>query len=284
MAYMFFSETIRSYRERDPAARSYVEVLFCYPGVHAVIWHRLSHWLWTHNLYFLGRFSSHISRWLTGIEIHPAAKLGRRLVIDHGMGVVIGQTAEVGDDCYIYHQVTLGVARTSSGKRHPTVGNNVIIGAGAKVLGPITVGDNARIGSNAVVVDPVPANTTVVGVPARPVERKLTRSGARPETEFDPYGMPCDDSPDPLQCELENLRAELAALQARVVRMQASQAEFGGGGQAEEMFGRGAGKRNGDGKPNGGGGLDPGQNVPQESVSRESVRESASQVRQPAAE
>ena len=136
MAYMFLRETIRSYRERDPAARSYLEVLFCYPGVHAVMWHRLSHWLWTHNLYFLGRFSSHISRWLTGIEIHPAAKLGRRLVIDHGMGVVIGETAEVGDDCYIYHQVTLGVARTSSGKRHPTVGNNVIIGAGAKVLGP----------------------------------------------------------------------------------------------------------------------------------------------------
>jgi len=137
MAYMFLSETVRSYRARDPAARSYVEVLFCYPGVHAVMWHRLSHWLWTHNLYFLGRFSSHISRWLTGIEIHPAAKLGRRLIIDHGMGVVIGETAEVGDDCYIYHQVTLGVARTSSGKRHPTVGNNVIIGAGAKVLGPI---------------------------------------------------------------------------------------------------------------------------------------------------
>jgi serine O-acetyltransferase len=224
MAYMFFRETIRSYRERDPAARSYVEVLFCYPGVHAVMWHRLSHWLWTHNLYFLGRFSSHISRWLTGIEIHPAAKLGRRFVIDHGMGVVIGETAEVGDDCYFYHQVTLGVARTSKGKRHPTVGNNVIIGAGAKVLGPITVGDNARIGANSVVVDPVPAETTVVGVPARPVARKLPRTDA----DFDPYGMPCDDSLDPLQCELENLRSELAELEARVVRIQAAQGEFGG--------------------------------------------------------
>jgi serine O-acetyltransferase len=229
MAYMFLSETIRTYRERDPAARSYVEVLFCYPGVHAVMWHRLSHWLWTHDLYFLGRFSSHISRWLTGIEIHPAAKIGRRLVIDHGMGVVIGQTAEVGDDCYIYHQVTLGVARTSSGKRHPTVGNNVIIGAGAKVLGPITVGDNARIGSNAVVVDPVPANTTVVGVPARPVDRKLPQK----EADFDPYGMPCDDSPDPVQCELENLRVELARLGARVALLQAGQAEFAQG-QAHE--------------------------------------------------
>jgi serine O-acetyltransferase len=223
MAYMFLRETLRSYRERDPAARSYVEVLFCYPGVHAVIWHRLSHWLWTHNLYFLGRFSSHISRWLTGIEIHPAAKLGRRLVIDHGMGVVIGETAEVGDDCYIYHQVTLGVARTSSGKRHPTIGSNVIIGAGAKVLGPISVGDNARVGSNAVVIDPVPADTTVVGIPARPVERK----DPHVPPDFDPYGMPCDDSLDPVQCELEKLRAHLRQLETRVLRIQASQGEFG---------------------------------------------------------
>ena len=214
---MFLRETIRTYRDRDPAARSDVEVLFCYPGVHAVMWHRLSHALWRKKLYFLGRFSSHIARWLTGIEIHPAAKLGRRLVIDHGMGVVIGETAEIGDDCYFYHQVTLGVARTSSGKRHPTVGNNVIIGAGAKVLGPITVGDNARVGSNAVVVDSVPADTTVVGVPARPVERKLPR----PAPEFDPYGMPCDDSLDPLLRDLEGLRVALADLEARVARGQA---------------------------------------------------------------
>ena len=217
MACMFLRETIRTYRDRDPAARSDVEVLFCYPGVHAVMWHRLSHALWRKKLYFLGRFSSHIARWLTGIEIHPAAKLGRRLVIDHGMGVVIGETAEIGDDCYFYHQVTLGVARTSSGKRHPTVGNNVIIGAGAKVLGPITVGDNARVGSNAVVVDSVPADTTVVGVPARPVERKLPR----PAPEFDPYGMPCDDSLDPLLRDLEGLRVALADLEARVARSQA---------------------------------------------------------------
>ena len=112
MAFMFLRETIRTYRERDPAARSFLEVLLCYPGFHAVMWHRLSHWLWEHRLRLLGRFSSHIGRWLTGIEIHPAARLGRRLVIDHGMGVVIGETAEVGDDCYFYHQVTLGVART----------------------------------------------------------------------------------------------------------------------------------------------------------------------------
>jgi len=158
---------------------------------------------------------------LTGIEIHPAARLGRRLVIDHGMGVVIGETAQIGDDCYLYHQVTLGVARTMSGKRHPTIGNNVIIGAGAKVLGPITVGDNARIGSNAVVVEPVPSDTTVVGIPARPVDRKLTR----PHPVFDPYGMPCDDSLDPLLRDLEGLRTELAELEARVARTAASQTQ-----------------------------------------------------------
>lgn len=213
MAFMFVRELVRTYRERDPAARSSLEVLFCYPGLHAVIWHQLSHWLWCSRLYFLGRLSSHVARWATGIEIHPAAKLGRRLVIDHGMGVVIGETAEIGDDCYFYHQVTLGVARTAGGKRHPTVGNNVIIGAGAKVLGPILVGDNARIGSNAVVLDPVPSDTTVVGIPARPVDRKLPRV-----TAFDPYGMPREEILDPLLREIEGLRAELAELESRVAR------------------------------------------------------------------
>jgi len=215
MAFMFLREMVRTYRERDPAARSSLEVLLCYPGLHAVMWHRMSHFLWRKGFRLAARFSSHIARWVTGIEIHPAAKLGRRLVIDHGMGVVIGETAEVGDDCYFYHQITLGVARTSAGKRHPTVGNNVIIGAGAKVLGPITVGDNARIGSNAVVVDPVPADTTVVGIPARPVDRKLPRAAE----SFDPYGMPCDDSLDPLLHDLEGLRAELTELEARVARL-----------------------------------------------------------------
>ncbi len=215
MAFMFLRETIKTYKERDPAARSTLEVVLCYPGVHAVIFHKLSHALWNRHLYTLGRFCSHISRWLTGIEIHPAAKLGRRLVIDHGMGVVIGETAEIGDDCYLYHQVTLGVASTMGGKRHPTVGNNVIIGAGAKVLGPITIGDNARIGSNAVVVDSVPADTTVVGIPARPVDRKFPRRKAA----FDPYGMPCDDSLDPVLRDFEILRAELADVEARLDRL-----------------------------------------------------------------
>lgn len=212
---MSLRELVRAYRERDPAARSSWEVMLCYPGLHAVIWHQLSHAFWRANFRLLARFSSHLARWLTGIEIHPAAKLGRRLIIDHGMGVVIGETAEIGDDCYLYHQVTLGVARTMAGKRHPTVGNNVIIGAGAKVLGPIIIGNNARIGSNAVVVDPVPADTTVVGIPARPVDRKLTRR----QPVFDPYGMPCDDSLDPLLNDLEGLRTELAELEARVARI-----------------------------------------------------------------
>jgi len=221
MAFMFLRETIRAYRERDPAARSSLEVLLCYPGLHAVMWHRWSHWLWQHDLRLLGRFSSHIARCLTGIEIHPAARVGRRLVIDHDMGVVIGQTAEVGDDCYFYHQVTLGVARASSGKRHPTVGNNVIIGAGAKVLGPISVGDNARVGSNAVVLDNVPNGTTVVGIPARPVHREPTRGRNVPA--FDPYGIPCDDSLDPLLRDLDQMHCELAELEARVARLAEEQ-------------------------------------------------------------
>jgi serine O-acetyltransferase len=219
MAFMFLREMVQTYRERDPAARSNLEVLLCYPGLHAVMWHRFSHFLWRHGLHLLGRFSSHISRWATGIEIHPAAKIGRRLVIDHGMGVVIGETAEVGDDCYFYHQVTLGTARSVGGKRHPTVGNNVIIGAGAKVLGALTVGDNARIGSNAVVLESVPADTTMVGIPARPVDRKLPRSAP----QFDPYGMPCDESIDPLLRDLEGLRNELAELEARVARLNSGQ-------------------------------------------------------------
>jgi serine O-acetyltransferase len=215
MAYMSRFDTIRAYRQRDPAARSLLEVILCYPGVHALIWHRLGHFFWDLGLTTLGRFISHLGRFLTGIEIHPAARIGKRLVIDHGMGVVIGETAEIGDDCYIYHQVTLGVARASSGKRHPSIGNNVIIGAGAKVLGPIMVGDNARIGANAVVVDNVPADTTMVGIPARPVAAPTARATAALHP-FAPYGMPCDDSLDPLLADLKSLRQQLHTLEARV--------------------------------------------------------------------
>ncbi len=224
MAFMFLRETIRAYRERDPAARSDLEVLLCYPGLHAVLWHRMAQALWRWHLYLPGRFVAHLGRWLTGIEIHPAARLGRRLVIDHGMGVVIGETAEVGDDCYFYHQVTLGGTSSVKAKRHPTVGNRVIIGAGAKVLGPITVGDDARVGANAVVVQPVPAGATVVGVPARPVDRRAARDAVRGAA----YGTPCDGELDPLLKDVESLRAELSEVEARVARLAARRREPAG--------------------------------------------------------
>jgi serine O-acetyltransferase len=212
---MFLAETVRAYRERDPAARSNLEVLLCYPGLHAVGIHALASFCWRHGWHTLGRFISHIGRFLTGIEIHPGAKLGRRFVIDHGMGVVIGETAEIGDDVYIYHQVTLGGTSTVGGKRHPTIGNNVIIGAGAKVLGAIEIGDGARIGANAVVVAQVAAGTTVVGIPARPVERSVGKP------RFEAYGTPCDPCLDPLFNEVELLRTELATLEARIAAQAA---------------------------------------------------------------
>ncbi|MGI9337977.1 MAG: serine O-acetyltransferase [Gammaproteobacteria bacterium] len=163
-------EEIAVYKERDPAARGTAEIVLCYPGLHAVWLHRLSHRLWNWQWCLLARFFSHLARFLTGVEIHPGAVLGRRVFIDHGMGVVIGGTAEVGDDCSIYQGATLGgTTQTFKGKRHPTLACGVIIGAGAKVLGPVAIGENARIGSNAVVVKDVAADTTVVGVPARPI-------------------------------------------------------------------------------------------------------------------
>lgn len=163
-------ETLRAYQARDPAARSRLEIFLLYPGVHAIIFHRVSHWLWRHHLRFLARLNSQIARHCTGIEIHPGATIGRRLVMDHGMGVVIGETAEIGDDCLIYHGVTLGGTGKETGKRHPTIGNNVMIACGAKVLGPFTVGDNARIASNAVVLSEVPEDATAVGIPAQIVK------------------------------------------------------------------------------------------------------------------
>lgn len=162
-------ETLRAYQARDPAARSRLEIFLLYPGVHATLYHRLAHWLYLHRLKFLARFVSQWSRFWTGIEIHPGAQIGRRLVIDHGMGIVIGETAQVGDDCLIYHGVTLGGTGKDQGKRHPTVGNNVLISTGAKVLGPFTVGDGARIAANAVVLSEIPPGATAVGVPAQVV-------------------------------------------------------------------------------------------------------------------
>jgi len=213
MALMFLAETVRAYRQRDPAARSNFEVLLCYPGLHAVVIHKFAAFFWHRGMTTLARFISHMGRFLTGIEIHPGAKLGRRLIIDHGLGVVIGETAEIGDDVYIYHQVTLGGTSSDHGKRHPTIGNNVIIGAGAKVLGAIMIGEGARVGSNAVVVAPVPEGTTVVGVPARAVQRGRKTSG------FDAYGTPAEPCLDPLLQELAMLRRELTDIENRLARM-----------------------------------------------------------------
>ncbi|OYZ54678.1 MAG: serine O-acetyltransferase [Hydrogenophilales bacterium 16-61-112] len=162
-----FKEDIAVVFDRDPAARSTFEVITLYPGFHAIVVHRLAHWLWRAGFKWLARFTSHSGRWLTGIEIHPGATIGRRVFIDHGMGVVVGETAEIGDDCTLYHGVTLGGTSWDKGKRHPTLKPGVVVGAGAKILGPINIGANARIGSNAVVVKDVPDNATAVGIPAR---------------------------------------------------------------------------------------------------------------------
>jgi len=163
-------EDIQTIKERDPAAKNYVEILLCYPGLHAIWFHRLAHGLYQAKWYTTARLVSHVSRWFTGIEIHPGAQIGRRLFIDHGMGVVIGETSEIGDDCLIYKGVVLGGTTLVKKKRHPTIGNRVIIGSNSTVLGAITIGDGARIGSGSVVVKPVPSGATVVGVPGRIVE------------------------------------------------------------------------------------------------------------------
>jgi serine O-acetyltransferase len=189
MPFMFkqLREDIASVFERDPAARSTWEVLTCYPGLHAIWIHRFAHWLWRNGLHWLGRFVSNLGRWLTGIEIHPAAVIGRRVFIDHGMGVVVGETAEIGDDCTIYQGVTLGGTQLYRGKkRHPTLGKGVVVGAGAKILGGFTVGDGAKVGSNAVVVKEVPPGATVVGVAGRILERDATE---REKAQFSAYGV-----------------------------------------------------------------------------------------------
>lgn len=195
-------EDIRCVFDRDPAARNAFEVLTTYPGLHALLAHRFAHSIWNMGLRWLARVVSAISRWLTGIEIHPGAKIGRRFFIDHGMGVVIGETAEIGDDCTLYHGVTLGGTSWEKGKRHPTLRNNVVVGAGAKVLGPIVLGEGVRIGSNAVVVKDVPEDSTVVGVPGRVVSTNRTEDEKRrhamaKKMGFDAYGV-SSDAPDPV--------------------------------------------------------------------------------------
>src|SRR5574343_1687656 len=178
--------------DRDPAARSTWEVITCYPGLHAVWLHRPAHWCWGHGLKWLGRFISHFARWFTGIEIHPGAKIGERVFFDHAMGVVVGETAEIGDGCTIYQGVTLGGTSLYKGaKRHPTLGKNVVVSAGAKVLGGFEVGDNAKIGSNAVVIKPVPAGATAVGIPARiiPSKESVSADVTTQERKFTAYGI-----------------------------------------------------------------------------------------------
>jgi serine O-acetyltransferase len=195
-------EDIASVFERDPAARSTWEVLTCYPGLHAVWIHRVAHWFWTHELSWLGRFTSHLGRWLTGIEIHPGAKVGRRVFIDHGMGVVVGETAEIGDDSTIYQGVTLGGTSLYRGtKRHPTIGKGVVVSAGAKVLGGFTVGDGAKVGSNAVVLKEVPPGATVVGIPGRIVEGSSKKDD---KAQFAAYGV-VPDQEDPYAKTLQSL-------------------------------------------------------------------------------
>ena len=199
-------ETLAAYQARDPAARSKVEVLLLYPGVQATMYHQAAHFCYCHNLKFLARTISQWSRFWTGIEIHPGAKIGRRLVIDHGMGIVIGETAEIGDDCLLYHGVTLGGTGKDQGKRHPTIGNNVLVSTGAKVLGPFKVGDGARIAANAVVLKEIPENATAVGVPARVV--RIAGEKTNFVGNVDQVSVT-----DPVQKELEAINSRLAWLE-----------------------------------------------------------------------
>lgn len=196
-------DDINSVFERDPAARNAMEIIFCYPGLHALWIYRIAHWFWINELFFLGRFISHIGRFLTGIEIHPGAKIGRKFFIDHGMGVVIGETAEIGDNVTLYHGVTLGGVTWDKVKRHPTLGDNVVIGSGAKVLGPFTVGKGAKIGSNSVVVKEVPENATVVGIPGRVVMAQEKKEELRPDLQ---HGQLPDPEAKAISCLFDQIR------------------------------------------------------------------------------
>ena len=233
-------EDIASVFERDPAARSTWEVLTCYPGLHAVSIHRLARWFWTHGLRWLGRLTSHFCRWVTGIEIHPGAVIGRRVFIDHGMGVVIGETAEIGDDCTIYQGVTLGGTSLYRGtKRHPTLGKGVVVGAGAKILGGFTVGDGAKIGSNAVVVKEVPAGATVVGIPGRIVDAAASEQAG---AQFAAYGVvPNQEDPfaktlQSLVDHAQDLEQTVSALTEKMRRLEQKLAEQASEGSKSEQL------------------------------------------------
>ena len=206
--------------ERDPAARNAWEVITCYPGFHALLVHRLAHRLWNDGFKWLARFISHLGRWLTGIEIHPGARIGRRFFIDHGMGVVIGETSEIGDDCTLYHGVTLGGTSWNKGKRHPTLGAGVVVGAGAKILGPIEIGAGAKVGSNAVVVKPVPAGATAIGIPARIVESHEVAG------RFAAYAV-ARDANDPVAQAMHELIDHTAEVDRRIAHILSELARLG---------------------------------------------------------
>lgn len=217
-------EDIACVFERDPAAQSVLEVITAYPGFHAILIHRVSHYLWKAGFKWPARFIAHIGRWLTGIEIHPGAEIGKRFFIDHGMGVVIGETAVIGDDCTIYHGVTLGGTTWNKGKRHPTLHNGVVVGAGAKILGPIEIGAGARVGSNSVVLKPVPAGATVVGIPGHitdPNTKKiqLAFDAIAGKTDFDPYGTKAD-MPDPVAHAINSMLAHIHVMDQQIATLQ----------------------------------------------------------------
>ena len=200
--------------DRDPAARSYLEIITTYPGVHAILFHRLAHFFWRLKLYWVARVTSYLGRIITGIEIHPGAIIGRRFFIDHGMGVVIGETAIIGDDCTIYHGVTLGGTSWKQGKRHPTLEDKVVIGAGAKILGPIIIGSGAKIGSNAVVVKDIPKNATAVGIPARLVDENVQKNNS-----FSPYAVGKDED-DPMVQSIQELIKKINVQESKIINLE----------------------------------------------------------------
>jgi serine O-acetyltransferase len=210
---------IKAAFERDPAAKSVLEILSCYPGVHAMICYRIAHFFWTRKFLLIGRFISHIGRFLTGIEIHPGAKIGSGFFIDHGMGVVIGETAEIGDNCTLYHGVTLGGTSLKKEKRHPTLGNNVVIGAGAKILGPFKIGDNSKIGANSVVIHEVPPNSTVVGIPARAVRKEKREEEMTVDLNHDKL-------PDPNAKSLQCLLGKIMEMEKVIEKLKKDSLEF----------------------------------------------------------
>lgn len=211
-------EDIKAVFDRDPAAKSSLEVFFCYPGLHALWFHRVAHWFWVREFFFLGRFLSHIGRFFTGIEIHPGARIGKKFFIDHGMGVVIGETAEIGDNVTLYHGVTLGGVSWEKTKRHPTVEDNVVIGSGAKILGPFVVGAGSKVGSNSVVVKEVPANSTVVGIPGRVV--------LATEKPTDKVDLEHGRLPDPEAKAISCLFDQIRELEKKYVALKAEHEEL----------------------------------------------------------